>query len=451
MLCSLLMACVSWFNSGSPEPHTVQGTDDGGRRIVFYRAEHIDAVRAEREAELQALAAAASAEQRALASTLLAATPGDHRPAMRPVDFEVLAAARQALLGATGGELAALSLSLDLRLVPGCFEVRREGRGEAMTVSLERLWRGPGRAARVSLFWVAPDGKRSRARSEPVTAAAFERGFEMYIRPPMSAPGRWHLTVELEAAGETAPGIPIPVDCVADLASWREPEDSAAGRAFAERLDLLLELGLRRGSLATLAEQHAILRGAPEAGVLLMPSAVAGVILCELNPQSPMRRSATVLVASAPGRGAIESCFGPEGRAWRDLARNSNLRVFVASLPAGEHAVAPWLSVIAELAEAGKGDEMILALRGELALLLPQAIERAPAASVAALVLYSSPATFSSLAAPAPCPMLFVSGASAGSGYTKDGTPRTRISRSEADLLLPPEVPALLLDWWSRE
>jgi hypothetical protein len=42
-------------------------------------------------------------------------------------------------------------------------------------------------------------------------------------------------------------------------------------------------------------------------------------------------------------------------------------------------------------------------------------------------------------------------GASAGSGYTKDGTPRTRISRSEADLLLPPEVPALLLDWWSRE
>jgi hypothetical protein len=266
-----------------------------------------------------------------------------------------------------------------------------------------------------------------------VTAAAFERGFEMYIRPPMSAPGRWHLTVELEAAGETAPGIPIPVDCVADLASWREPEDSAAGRAFAERLDLLLELGLRRGSLATLAEQHAILRGAPEAGVLLM------------------RRSATVLVASAPGRGAIESCFGPEGRAWRDLARNSNLRVFVASLPAGEHAVAPWLSVIAELAEAGKGDEMILALRGELALLLPQAIERAPAASVAALVLYSSPATFSSLAAPAPCPMLFVSGASAGSGYTKDGTPRTRISRSEADLLLPPEVPALLLDWWSRE
>lgn len=88
--------------------------------------------------------------------------------------------------------------SLELSVEPGTFASREQGRGEAMTVRLVQRYDAPPPGdVMVQLTWIGPGGETVHARRERATAEVFAgRGFEMYIRPPVSEPGTWRLEAD---------------------------------------------------------------------------------------------------------------------------------------------------------------------------------------------------------------------------------------------------------------
>ncbi|MCB9913762.1 MAG: hypothetical protein H6828_01275 [Planctomycetes bacterium] len=280
---------------------------DGDALFVYHLAEHLEAVRAERVAELRAAYAEAAPERRSAAEAALLAGVDPGRPALRPPDFDALARARRALLGeaAPAPALDELAESLDLRVVPGCFAARAEGRGEATTVAVTQLWRAPGRDADVTLWWTRGE-ERERARSEPVAAASFAAGFEMYVRPPVSTPGRWALVAELRAGDASAWSRPVAVECVDDLAALRARVAAdaslgagAAGRAFATRFERLFALGVRSAA------------GVPSRQLESSRAAARGRSrrMARRCSSSRTRRCAKrrgLLLAATPGQAAVE-------------------------------------------------------------------------------------------------------------------------------------------------
>lgn len=88
--------------------------------------------------------------------------------------------------------------ALEVSVEPGTFASREQGRGEAMTVRLvQRYDVPPPGDVMIQLTWVGPGGETVHARRERATAEVFaDQGFEMYIRPPVSAPGTWRLEVD---------------------------------------------------------------------------------------------------------------------------------------------------------------------------------------------------------------------------------------------------------------
>lgn len=240
----------------------------------------------------------------------------------------------------SGGEQAAPSASaadlqrqvdaLDLRVVPAHFRSRaadREGElGEAMTVYLAPLGGlPPPRSSVATLWWIGPDGTELRARREEIGAEAFSLpGFEMYLRPPHSAPGRWRLVLELEQGGQRARGWPVDVECIADAGALA-PRAGADAQFLAEcwsareRLGLRLPVGLSSAHLRALAEgrtergtwrplcAHRAAAPGPREwawGACEAPT-VRGLLVAVLGPNAAAERWAA----------------GPAGQAWRALAR----------------------------------------------------------------------------------------------------------------------------------
>ncbi len=436
---------------------------DAAYEYIFHVAEHIEAVRAEREAELQWLFLNASEERQQLASEVLITGRGAGLPALQPVGFDVLQAARTALMdgGRETSALQQLASSLDLRVTPGLFEARTSGLGEAMTVSVSQLWRAPGRDANMSLWWISSTGERTRARTEPITQLSAEAGFEMYIRPPLSAPGVWQLVPELEAGDERAFGISAPVECIADLEPLREalPTDNplsakAASRRIAQDLFLLLRCGVRNPGLASLAEQFTVQAEASSNSLRLVESdTVADAIVLELSPASASGAARAVLVASSALRPAYHATAEALGAAWHALAKDPELRVFSASLPSTEHGAEAWLKLCAELKQSESIDDLVIVATGELALLMPRALQLAETKAVDGLVLVDSPAT-SKPPREVPCAMLLVDGGASRAGEEHgelEGQPWTRLEREAADLFLALRVPALIAEWMARE
>ncbi len=147
-------------------------------------------------------------------------------PSSAPLSARAMTGAWRALgnrqPASEAGELQELADALDLRVTPGFFASRAEGPGEVTTVRLRLLWDAPvSHGLMVSLVWLPPSegaagAEPVRARREPASARAFEgAGFEMYIRPPVSAPGMWRLVAELEQGERRARGVPVPVECLA--------------------------------------------------------------------------------------------------------------------------------------------------------------------------------------------------------------------------------------------
>jgi hypothetical protein len=456
MRTTLFFLMLAWLGAGSAGARAQESA------FVYHLAEHLAAVRAEREVELGLLLNEAPEERARPAWQALADGRRPGRPALQALDFQVLAAVRRELLGERieGDGLQELADSLDLRVVPGCFAAREEGLGEAMVVHVSQLWPATSQDALLSLWWLGPNGERQRARQEPIRASSLERGFEMYVRPPVSSGGRYHLVPELEVGLRTVSGLPVPLDCVPGLEQLTgrlrgtSPLSAGAlGRTFRSRLGDLLELGVRSGSTTPLSEQLAILEGESELARPLAAESVEGLELVELGPAEAEESSGTmVLVASAPGGSALDLCTGVLGTGWSELARREGLRVVSASLPDTMRGPKPWLEVCEVLRR--ECDELIVVATGELALLLPGELARGEERPIDALVLFETPA----VRAPAPSavirPTLVLEGGAEAAGEELAGPPELRwlrLSRLEPDLALRAQLPRIVGEWLDRE
>jgi len=172
---------------------------------------------------VEAYEEAAPAARRRLHEELEGERRGSRRPGRRP-EVEELATLHHSLEGVPSGELRAdlpqrFVDAVDLRVVPGAFQAIDDGRGRSLEVWVHSLWHVPWSSRlQLHLDWVAPDGTRDRARSEPFATDSFAgRGFPMFLRAPLGDPGRWQLVPVLEVDGRFVDGFPAPVEAVDDL------------------------------------------------------------------------------------------------------------------------------------------------------------------------------------------------------------------------------------------
>ncbi len=339
------------------------------------QARHLAAVRTERTARFFADLGAADEAARSAALALLRAAERPGQPLGARPDLAALAAAGRVLSGADAeavrsDELARFADALDLQVVPGAFAAESEGLGTPLTVTAYRLERDPpARDVELSLDWIGPGGERRRARSEPFGAQAFRApGFRMFVRAPLSEPGLWHLQPVVRADGREVPGAPVPVECVAGLAervararALAAPPGLAADAARA-RLDALLSSGLRApespvasACLAPFEDPSApAWRAAPDGGEPFLFGGFEG-----------QSRGGALVFLWSEGDAEELPLAGRVGDAWRALARERGLGLFVLRAVAGEGA-----RLRAGLEEARRlaGRDPILVARGRGAL-----------------------------------------------------------------------------------
>ena len=148
------------------------------------------------------------------------------------------------------GALAVQAASLDLRVLPGAFEARSEGRTASLVVRVSPLFElREALEVKVSLIWVGPDGAEITARTEVISARAFSApGFDMYLRAPHTRPGVWQLVAELTPMEEASLEERKQAQVVAELAGPVRSHPT-----FVPALaDPVAELARERGLLATL-------------------------------------------------------------------------------------------------------------------------------------------------------------------------------------------------------
>ena len=436
----------------------------------FEHQAHLAAVRAERSADFLAAWGAASADARDAARAVLSARATGVAPLGARPDLDALAAATRALAGEDpADDLAAFADSLDLQVRPGAFAAtepdgavgppkERDGnaRGEPLTVRVYRLRHLPRSSdAELSLVWLGPSGERIHARREPFGATAFHgRGFDMYVRAPVSEPGPWRLQPVVRRDGREVAGAAVPVACVARLeqrvAALGEREVSRSGRAA---LDDLFARGLRRPEAPSAAELLAIL----EAGVWAdpvdgeraedaPPGVARGARLIGRAAFGPDRRGGKgALVFLWSGDDGEElPFFGAVGDAWRALAEQRGLGLF--SLAAGAGDVGGLRAGLARAAtESGGAPILVARATAATQALLMLAMTRDEPLELGGLVFVQP------TPAPPPglpdAPVLAVLAASPSTA--SDST-----SRSVAIRRLPPaplfgerELPGLVEDW----
>jgi hypothetical protein len=339
-------------------------------------------------------AVAADQERRALLAVFDAV-----RSAANPDGAELGVGQLDAALRALGGQQesaltreAILADALALRVVPGAFESRTEGLGEATTVSLTRtrdvLISGD---PILSLFWIGPDGEEQRARREVIPRALVISGaVELFIRPPLSAPGTWQLVCEV-GLGETARrGLAVDVDCVADLGARREalaarPRTERVGWTAERALEELCLGGLRHPVLGA----RALLKLAEDREVGAVRAEVhGGAMECQIAPSG--EASGTLVLVGGSSFSPIELLCGAAGAAWRSYAEAEGLRVIALDLPlsagGGRISLAERL---AELREDRPEDALHLAAFGDAAGSIPSLRARHPELPLDSVALVS--------------------------------------------------------------
>jgi len=235
--------------------------------------------------------------------------------------------------------LERILLGLDLRCVPGAFEAGREP--GPMTVHLWPMVEAVvKRTSELSLHWIAPDGARVRARTEPVAGGAFRRpGFEMFVRTPRAeAAGNWRLHALVEEGGRVLVSEPIGVPGVRALEERRARV--AAGAPDPELLavvDDAVSYGLRVAAPLTVGRALSSLEGEPwttrdgPIAPLLDPGWPAGRVWATPLPDRPPRTA--VIVLATRDEPAWEPLAGAVGRAWLDFAREEKAVVVATDLP----------------------------------------------------------------------------------------------------------------------
>lgn len=278
------------------------------------------AVAAERRATFFELwEAADEVRQERAASALAELRPDGRRLDGWPTTAELSLAIR-VLRGGELDELRADPLiafadAIGLLAVPGVADVEPE-RGEPITVRVHLTKRAVLEGAvELALYWRAPDGSEERARREPFPAAAFLRGFPMYIRAPNEA-GSWQLVPKVTFEERTVPGFGVPVQATVDLAERLEADRNPT---FEERLELLRDHGVRTADGAGI--EGWLSNDLAENGGVALPRA-------------------TLLVATSRDEAPDAFRYGRIAKRWRTLARELGLELAVR--PAGE--VQRWLS-----------------------------------------------------------------------------------------------------------
>ena len=396
--------------------------DSLAQRLVLRAA----ALRVERERALLEHYAAAPESLRARADEILRAGRDPRRARRGPLNLSTIAAAQRVLQGnEPGPEFVAwadLVDSLDLSVVPGLFAAREEGLGEALTVVFHSLWEGsierePEGGIEASLYWVSPAGERRRARSEPVSLSALREGFEMYIRPPASAPALWSLVFELRTFAGVVASAPVVVECVGELAALRS---SAAPlrvslRELLERRDELRERGLRRASGLSLSAWSSACEGAapqlaprpyePRSAEGEGPPAFGDVTMWEVAAPgaAPAR---TYLLLAGSMEHPTDLLTGAVGRSWARVAEAQGARVLAARVPLPSRELFDLRDFVSALKRELETEQLVVVARGDFGRVLPGLLQREPCAAIDALVLSETPAARALLPAELELPVL---------------------------------------------
>lgn len=381
--------------------------------LVELSIKHRRAVQVERERQLLEVYERSTPQQRGSQRGIVESHLRESRSRRGPLPLVAVSHATRVIeladVESEGAGWYELIDSVDPRLVPGAFASRTEGFGEAMTVRFESLWDAapmaePEGGAEAVLYWVSPDGDEQVARREPVTVAAFRDGFEMYIRPPASRAGMWQLVLEVRTEQARARSLPIPVECVDGLPALRESlrrelaKDTATPlqRELSERLDELVQYGIRRASATTIAEWIACL-AEREGGGALVPVPLDGLdtdatTVWELRNQASSSERVVLLLADS-FESTADLITGPVGRTWESLAKETSRRVIAASpsLPTEEGGF-QLEALLEHLREKQGARDIVVVARGDFGRTLPSAIRSGRGKGIDALVLCETPA-----------------------------------------------------------
>ena len=378
-----LLGLVGWLLVAAPQGPVEEFSFVIRReRIELARARYAAAAKEERSAALHIFEGVRSA-----------ANPKGEELGLRELDA-VLRALEPGGDPAQDGVLSpeqALANALSLRVVPGAFESRSEGLGEATTVYLERAWDVAVEEDTVlSLYWSGPNGEELRARSEMIPQKAITLGVEMFIRPPKSAPGTWRLVCEVGMGEGAHRGLPVVVDCVEDLAARRKslaavPREDLAGWTAEQALEDLCAHGVRHPVLGARA-----LLVLAEKGVVGHARAEACGGSLEYHFAPAAEPVGTLVLVGGGTFSSLELVAGASSDAWKDYAETERLRLVLLDLPLT--AGAERLSLpkrLAELREERSGGEFHLAAFGDAAGFVPSMRARNPELPLDSVTLVS--------------------------------------------------------------
>jgi len=403
----LLALCLPSAVSASQDGAGLSEDQRAAQGTVYRRA----ALRIERERKLLEYWGRLGEFERRELERRVAAERRPRRARFEGIELRGLAQAQRALqYPADDGPLEQwfdLVDSVDLLVVPGVFAAREEGRGEAMTVTIDALWDSAidhrdDEGVEVALLWIAPDGTELTARQEPAGVRALETGFEMYIRPPVSQAATWSLVLEVRTRQGVVRSQGVDIECVADLARVREsltasPAAGGSGslRLLRGRLEALDTAGLRLAGGANLATWIAAELGGGEAPArFVAEGATSGAAITphwELS-ESPESEHVVVLLARGMEH-PLDLLTGPIGDAWRTFAVAEDWRVVAAPPLVVGRDVAPLYALVRELRREGATQVLVVA-RGDAGRVLPGALVVDPLPELSGLVLAETPGAF---------------------------------------------------------
>ena len=285
-----------------------------------------------------------------------------------------------------------LAQALELRVVPGAFESRVDGLGEAVTVHLARGSTAlPAGDSVISLHWVGPDGSKTRARREVIPAHVLGTGhFEMFIRPPVSQPAEWALVCEVGLGEDAGWSRPLKVECVERLSARREalkssPRVELDGWTPMRSLEELCLYGVRHpvlgaSGLLELAEQGSY--GALRA--VRLPSGL------EMQIPGDNETKGCLIIVGGSTYSPLELAAGASSSAWQSFAKSEQLRVIFIDLPLVAKEGKPSMMMrMMELQEERSDEKMHLVAFGDAAGFIPSMRLRHPELDLASVTLVS--------------------------------------------------------------
>ncbi|MAF66527.1 MAG: hypothetical protein CMJ84_12830 [Planctomycetes bacterium] len=465
-----LLPVLSVFATSAPlAPATVPLPQQGAFEV--HRPEHVRLLHAEREALLREewVRAGAQSRRRAIEWVHSRRRPGE--PAGARISFETLADISRFLDGGTPDAgspwTERLARSLDLRVAPGVFAAREQGRGESMVVRVETLFAVPApegdRELLLSLVWLGPAGEEVPARTEPVPTTCFDgSGFEMFVRPPASEPGRWRLVADVGRGAECWRSVAVGVDCVADLAARRARLQLEAQRAPSplraelwSALGPLTEHGLRRLAGLDLGHWFDFCEGssAVELTSPVVPfppegaMAAADRALWTLPHEGTFERGLVIVCGRAEH--PSDALAGAVGEGWRRFSLARSTRVLAGACPTTSRAAVRFLERCAALATERDWTALHLVARGDQGTLFLRELRRTSAPSITGLVLCATSGAVPDAGAEFGVPLLTFT-AMAAEDATTSGDGWARVASREPGFLLDLRVPGLVETWLSE-